>query len=41
LIYEIRHISQCFEQGLLTSPVVTEALSIDGIAALEEVKRTW
>ena len=41
LIYEIRHISQCFEQGLLTSPVVTEELSIDGIAALEEVKRTW
>lgn len=41
LIYEIRHIGQCFAKGLLSSPVVTEALSVNGIAALEEVKRTW
>ncbi len=41
LIYEIKHIAECFEQGLLTSPVVTEDLSVSGIAALEEVKRTW
>ena len=41
LVYEIRHIAQCFEQGLLTSPVVTEELSAAGIAALEKVKRGW
>ena len=41
LIYEIQHIGKCFEKGLLTSPVVTESLSVSGIAALEEVKRTW
>ena len=41
LVYEILHIAQCFEKGLLTSPAVTEALSVSGIAALEEVKRTW
>jgi hypothetical protein len=41
LVYEIRHIAQCFEAGLLTSPVVTEQLSIDGIAALETVKSKW
>lgn len=41
LVYEILHIAQCFEKGLLTSPVVTEALSVSGIAALEEVKHTW
>lgn len=41
LIYEIRHIADCFEKGLLTSPVVTEALSVSGITALEKVKRTW
>lgn len=41
LVYEIRHIAECFEKGLPTSPVVTEALSVNGIAALEEVKRTW
>ena len=41
LIYEIQHIGKCFENGLLTSPVVTEELSVSGITALEEVKRTW
>ena len=41
LVYEIRHIVECFEKGWLTSPVVTEQLSIDGIAALEEVKSKW
>ena len=41
LIYEARHIAGCMEQGLLTSPVVTPEVTLDGIAALEEVKRTW
>lgn len=41
LVYEIQHIAQCFEAGLLTSPVVTEALSVSGIATLEEVKHMW
>jgi hypothetical protein len=29
------------EQGLLTSPVVTEEISCAGIAALEQVKESW
>lgn len=41
LVYEVRHIADCFEKGLLTSPVVTENLSVSGIAALEEVKQSW
>lgn len=41
LVYEARHIADCFEQGLLTSPVVTEALSVSGIAALEQAKQLW
>ena len=41
LVYEIMHIAECFEKGQLASPVVTEALSVSGIAALEEVKRCW
>ena len=41
LVYEARHIGDCFEKGLLTSPVVTEDLSVSGIAALEAVKRCW
>lgn len=41
LVYEVDHISQCLEQGLLTSPVITEALSLSGIRAIETVKRTW
>ena len=34
LIYEAKHIAQCLEQGLLTSPVVTEAITAGGIEAL-------
>ena len=41
LIYEAQHIKDCISQGLLTSPVVTEELSVSGIAALERVKETW
>lgn len=41
LVYEIRHIAECFEKGLLSSPVVTQQLSVDGIAALEQVKNHW
>lgn len=41
LIYEVMHIRECFQKGLLTSPVVTEQLSVSGIAALEEIKKNW
>ena len=41
LIYEVQHIAECFEKGLLTSYVVTEELSCKGIAALEQVKENW
>lgn len=41
LVYEVNHIAQCLEEGLLTSPVVTEALSLSGIRAIETVKRSW
>ena len=41
LIYEIEHVADCFAQGLLTSPVVTEELSVAGIQALEKVESQW
>jgi predicted dehydrogenase len=41
LTYEAEHIKACLEQGLLTSPVVTEELSVAGISALEQVKLHW
>jgi len=41
LIYEVEHIEACLEKGLLTSPVVTEELSVAGISALEQVKLHW
>lgn len=41
LIYEVEHIADCFEKGILTSPVVTQRLSVAGIAALEKVKEQW
>lgn len=41
LVYEVLHIAKCLEQGLLTSPVVTEALSLQGIRAIEQIKARW
>ncbi len=41
LIYEARHIADCLEKGLLTSPVVTEDISLAGIRAIEKVKANW
>lgn len=41
LRYEAEHIQECLMQGLRTSPVVTEELSVGGIAALEKVKQDW
>ena len=41
LVYEADHIADCLDTGLLTSPVITEALSLSGIRAIEQVKATW
>lgn len=41
LVYEAEHIHKCLNEGLISSPVVTAELSVAGIAALEEVKKTW
>ncbi len=41
LVYEAEHIAQCIREGRLTSPVVTEELSVSGIAALEKVEKSW
>ena len=41
LVYEAEHIAQCMNDGLLTSPVVTEALSVAGIEVLEKVEASW
>jgi len=41
LSYEAAHIADCIKNGLLTSPVVTEEISVAGITALESVKSQW
>ncbi|MBE6983919.1 MAG: Gfo/Idh/MocA family oxidoreductase [Ruminococcaceae bacterium] len=41
LKYEAIHIAECISKGLLTSPVVTEALTVSGILSLEKVLRHW
>lgn len=41
LIYEVQHIQDCRSCGLLTSPVVTEELSVSAIEVLETVKARW
>ena len=41
LVYEVTHIADCMEKGRLNSPVITEALSLEGIRAIERVKASW
>ncbi len=41
LKYEAEHIAECISEGLQTSPVVTEELTVAGISALEAVLRGW
>ena len=41
LVYEVAHIVDCFQKGLLGSPVVTGEFSASAIAVLEAVKAKW
>lgn len=41
LVYEVEHIADCMDKGLLNSPVITEELSVAGIRAIERVKADW
>ena len=41
LVYEVRHIAECFEKGLLESPVVTGDFSARAIRVLEQIKAQW
>ncbi len=41
LVYEVKHIAECLEKGLQSSPVITKELSVAAIAALEKVKENW
>ncbi len=41
LIYEAKHIYECMEKGLLTSPVVTEDISVKAIEIIEKIKNHW
>ena len=41
LLYEVAHIADCFQKGLLESPVVTGAFSASAIRVLEQIKKSW
>ena len=41
LLYEVQHIADCFQKGLLESPVVTGQFSANAIAVLEKIKDKW
>ena len=41
LVYEVRHIAECFEKGLLESPVVTGEFSARAIRVLEQLRANW
>ena len=41
LLYEVRHIADCFEKGLRESPVVSGEFSARAIRTLENIKKQW
>lgn len=41
LVYEVRHIADCFRRGLLESPVITGSFSARAIRVLEKIKTQW
>ena len=41
MVYEAKHIWECRRQGLLTSPIMTEELSVAAMEALEQIQRHW
>ena len=41
LLYEVAHIAECFQKGLLQSPVVTGEFSASAIRVLEKIKASW
>ena len=41
LVYEVRHIADCFAKGLTESPVVTGEFSARAIRVLEQLKTKW
>ena len=41
LVYEVRHIADCFQKQLLQSPVVTGEFSARAIRVLERIKAQW
>lgn len=41
LVYEAAHVHECIARGELTSPVVTEELSVSSVAALVSIKAKW
>ena len=41
LLYEVRHIAECFEKGLTQSPVVSGEFSARAIRTLEKIRENW
>ena len=41
LVYEVRHIADCFRKGLQESPVVTGEFSAQAIRVLETIRENW
>ena len=41
LVYEAIHIKECLSNKLVTSPVVTENISVKGIEALDKIVKKW
>ncbi|QKJ88604.1 Gfo/Idh/MocA family oxidoreductase [Paramixta manurensis] len=41
LTYEVEHIHQCLDQGLLTSPIMSERMTVNTTEMLENIHNRW
>ena len=41
LVYEVRHVQECLSENRITSPVVTEELSVAAMEAIEQIYQNW
>lgn len=41
LVYEVEHVRECMEKGLLESPIMTEKMTVSAISILNEIKKNF
>ncbi len=41
LVYEIEHFHNCMRKGLLQSPVMSEAMTVNTLEILDGIRNSW